>query len=158
MAVAGSIGYNITTLATNLQTWVTGTYEGEVLNSETAGGTIAYGQLVYRNTAGKWDLADATMDAHPATSILGICLLTSTANQSTKILLRGFVETQFSSYFETGEVQFMSITPGSTNRNFPTAPGNIVRLIGHSFWIPSLQNNGIYVLRFNPDNTWIELI
>lgn len=157
MAVAGSIGYNITTLATNLQTWITGTYEGEVLNSETAGGTIAYGQLVYRNTAGKWALADATITAYPATSILGICLLTSTANQSTKILLRGFVETQFSSYFEIGETQYMSITPGSTNKDFPTAPGNIVRVIGHSFWIPTLQTNGIYVLRFNPDNTWIEL-
>ena len=157
MAVAGSIGYNITTLATNLQTWTTDSYEGEVLNAETAAATIAFGQLCYRNLNGKWDLANATVSGYPSINLLGICLLAANTDGDTKILLNGFVATTYATNSKVGEAQFMSATAGSMSKTAPTASGNIVRIIGHTFWTTALQTNAKYILRFNPDNTWIEL-
>ena len=157
MAVAGSIGYNITTLATNLQTWTTDSYEGEVLNAETAATTIAFGQLCYRNLNGKWDLANATDSTTPSVNMLGICLLNANADQTTKILLKGFVATTYATNVKVGEPQYMTITTGSMSNSAPVASGNIVRIIGNTFWTTALQTNGKYILRFNPDNTWIEL-
>ena len=157
MAVAGSIGYNITTLATNLKTWTTDYYEGEVLNNEVAATTIAFGQLCYRNLNGKWALADATVSGYSSINLLGICLSAADTDGDTKILLNGFVATTYATNSKVGEAQFMSATAGSMNNTAPASSGNIVRIIGNTFWTTALQTNAKYILRFNPDNTWIEL-
>jgi hypothetical protein len=157
MAVAGSIGYNITTLATNLQTWTTESYEGEVLNAEIAATTIAFGQLCYRNLSGKWALADATVTGYSSINLLGICLQAANTDADTKILLNGFVATSYATNSKVGEAQFMDATAGNMSNSAPIASGNVVRIIGNTFWTTALQTNAKYILRFNPDNTWIEL-
>lgn len=157
MAVAGSIGYNITTLATDLQTWSTSSYEGEVLDNEISATTIAFGQLCYRNLNGKWELADATVSGYSSINLLGICLVAANTDAATKILLNGFVATTYVTNSKVGEAQFMDVTAGSMNNTAPASSGNIVRIIGNTFWTTALQTNAKYILRFNPDNTWIEL-
>lgn len=157
MAAAGSIGYSITTLATNLQTWTSGFYEGDVLNSEISAATIAFGQLVYRNNNGKWALADATASGYSSNNMLGVCLQAANTDQNTKILLKGFVETTYTTNSKVGEPQYMTTTAGSMSKTAPIASGNIVRIIGNTFWTTALQTNGVYILHFNPDHIWIEL-
>ena len=49
----------------------------------------------------------------------------------------------------------MATTAGSITKTAPTTAGNIVRLIGHTFWDSNSQ--GMIVIHFNPDRSWIEL-
>ena len=49
----------------------------------------------------------------------------------------------------------MTTTPGSMSKSVPSASGNIVRIIGHTFW--DSNTNTKIIIRFNPENSWIEL-
>jgi hypothetical protein len=154
----GSIQDGVTSILGDLKTWTTDYYQGDVLYSEVSAGTITFGQLCYRTNTGEWNLADATTNAAASYYMLGICLKTTNGTgQATSILTKGFVATTYATEFKVGEPQYMSITAGSMSKNAPTASGNIVRIIGNTFWTTVLQTNSKYILNFNPDNTWIEL-
>jgi hypothetical protein len=76
------------------------------------------------------------------------------------ILTRGYVETTYASVSATGEPLYMTTSPvlvGRVTYVAPSTAGNIVRLIGNTFWDSSLQTNTKNIIYFNPDNTWIEL-
>jgi len=157
-SLQGSIQDGVTSILGDLKTWTTDYYQGDVLYSENSAATITFGQLCYRTNTGDWDLADATTNAAASYYMLGICLKTTNGiGQATSILIKGFVATTYATEFKVGEPQYMSITAGSMSKNAPTASGNIVRIIGNTFWTTVLQTNGKYILNFNPDNTWIEL-
>ena len=49
----------------------------------------------------------------------------------------------------------MSTTAGSMTKTSPLVAGNIVRIIGNTFWFSN--SNAVTVIHFNPDKTWIEL-
>lgn len=154
----GAIKDGVTSILGDLSTWTTGCYQGTVLYSETSSTTIAFGQLCYRTNAGQWDLADATSFAASAYYMLGICLKTTTGpSQPTSILINGFVESTYVADFKVGEPQYMATTAGSMTKSAPASSGNIVRIIGNTFWTTALQTNAKCVLHFNPDKTWIEL-
>ena len=154
----GAIKDGITSILGDLNTWTTGCYQGTVLYSETSSTTIAFGQLCYRTNAGQWGLADATSFAASAYYMLGICLKTTTGpSQPTSILINGFVESTYVADFKVGEPQYMATTAGSMSKSAPASSGNIVRIIGNTFWTTALQTNAKCVLHFNPDKTWIEL-
>ena len=152
----GTIQDGVTSILGNLNDWDSNFYQGTVLYSEIAGGTITFGQLCYRTNAETWALADATAIASSATHMLGICVKSSTATNPTSILINGFVETtNYATILKSGEPLYMATTPGSITKTAPTTAGNIVRLIGNTFWDSNSQ--GMIVIHFNPDRSWIEL-
>jgi hypothetical protein len=121
--------------------------------SGTAGTTILAGQLCYLNTAGQWRVADADSLAE-STPLLGICLLTATSSGPTFMLLKGFIRTNYSLGSAPGEPLYIEPGTGGSGVGYmnpvaPTAPGQIVRLVGHTYSSDKI--------RFNPDNIWIEL-
>ena len=154
----GAIKDGVTSILGDLSTWTTGCYQGNVLYSETSSTTITFGQLCYRTNVGQWGLADATSFAAAAYYMLGICLKTTTGpSQPTSILINGFVESTYVADFKVGEPQYMATTAGSMTKSAPASSGNIVRIIGNTFWTTALQTNAKCILHFNPDKTWIEL-
>ena len=154
----GAIKDGVTSILGDLKAWTTDYYQGTVLYSETSSTTITFGQLCYRTNVGEWGLADATSFAAASYYMLGICVKTTTGpSQPTSILINGFVESTYVADFKVGEPQYMAITAGSMSKSAPTASGNIVRIIGNTFWTTALQTNAKCVLHFNPDKTWIEL-
>ena len=155
--LAGTIQDGVTSVLGSLNDWNSNFYQGTVLYSETAGGTITFGQLCYRTQNETWELADATAaNAAPAFNMLGICVKSSTAANPTSILINGFVETAaYATIVKSGEPLYMSITPGSMTKTAPTTVGNAVRLIGHTFW--DSNTNAKIIIRFNPESSWIEL-
>ena len=53
-----------------------------------------------------------------------------------------------------GSPLYISTTAGNVSETAPTNSGEIVRLVGHNIY----ENSSNYaVIRFQPDNTWIEL-
>jgi hypothetical protein len=155
---AGTIQDGVTSVLDNLNNWGSSFYQGTVLYSETAGATtITFGQLCYRTNAETWELADATTAAAASTYMLGICLKTAGTGAPTSILINGFVQvsSSYATILKTGEPLFMSTTAGSMNKTAPTTAGNVVRIIGNTFWDSNSQ--GRIVIHFNPDKTWIEL-
>ena len=154
----GAIKDGVTSILGDLKAWTTDYYQGTVLYSEISSTTITFGQLCYRTNVGEWGLADATSFAAASYYMLGICVKTTTGpSQPTSILINGFVESTYVADFKVGEPQYMAITAGSLSKSAPTASGNIVRIIGNTFWTTALQTNAKCVLHFNPDKTWIEL-
>lgn len=159
MAREGSIGYNITISSGNAKAWTSSSYEGEVLGEEIAAASIAFGQLVYRNLSGKWDLANATTVGYTSKSMLGICLVAANADGATKIMCQGYVQisASYATSNKVGQAMFMDTTAGNISGTSPSANGNVVRIVGYSLWTTATQTNGYFVLYFNPDNTWLEL-
>ena len=155
---AGTIQDGVTSVLDNLNNWGSSFYQGTVLYSETAGATtITFGQLCYRTNAETWELADSTTAAAASTYMLGICLKTAGTGAPTSILINGFVQvsSSYATILKTGEPLFMSTTAGSMDKTAPTSSGNVVRIIGNTFWDSNSQ--GRIVIHFNPDKTWIEL-
>ena len=157
--LAGTIQDGVTSVLGNLKSWNTDFYQGTVLYSEISDDTLAFGQLCYRSstTAGTWKLADATSAGFPSNNMLGICVKAASATQATSILINGFVATTYLTTNKEGQAIYMTTTPGSMSRTAPSTAGNIVRIIGHAFWIAASQTNSKDVLYFNPEGSWIEL-
>jgi len=155
--LAGTIKDGVTSVLGSLNDWNSNFYQGDVLYSETAGGTITFGQLCYRTQNETWELADATAaNSAAAFNMLGICVKSSTSTNPTSILINGFVETAtYATIVKSGEPLYMSITPGSMTKTAPTTVGNAVRIIGNTFW--DSNTNSKIIIRFNPENSWIEL-
>jgi hypothetical protein len=156
----GSIKDGVTSVLGDLQDWTTNYYQGDVLYSETAGETISFGQLCYRDRFGKWLKSFANIADPISYNMLGICLYNAADSESTSILTKGYVETTYITSGDPGDPIFISAAAGNAGSMTATAPstaGNVVRVVGHVFWDSSSQTNGKYIISFNPDNTWIEL-
>tara|TARA_R110002153_G_C13148423_1_gene481744 strand:- start:535 stop:849 length:315 start_codon:yes stop_codon:yes gene_type:complete len=93
-----------------------------------------------------------------AKGMLGIALQTSSANSGVDILIAGFAETT--------EVENTSATTGTPMYLAENRPGEVsdsipgsgfVRLVGYCYNNDQEQGNEKFLLRFDPDNTWVEL-
>jgi hypothetical protein len=156
----GTIKDGVTSVLGDLQDWTTNYYQGDVLYSETAGETISFGQLCYRDRFGKWLKAFANIADPTSYNMLGICLYNAADSEPTSILTKGYVETTYITSGDPGDPIFISAaagTAGSITATAPSTAGNVVRVIGNVFWDSASQTNGKYIISFNPDNTWIEL-
>lgn len=155
--LAGTIKDGVTSVLGSLNDWNSNYYQGDVLYSEIAGGTITFGQLCYRTQNETWELADATAaNSAAAFNMLGICVKSSTSTNPTSILINGFVETAtYATIVKSGEPLYMATTAGSMTKTAPTTVGNAVRIIGNTFW--DSNTNSKIIIRFNPENSWIEL-
>jgi hypothetical protein len=139
---------------TDLLAYTARKWSGEAI-SGIAGTTLLVGQLCYLNSAGQWRQADADSLVE-STSLLGICLLSATAPNPTFMLLKGFVQTNYSLGTTAGEPLYIEPASGAglgyINSVAPTAPGQIVRIVGHTY-----DSTGNTKIRFNPDNIWVQL-
>jgi hypothetical protein len=140
------------TTNTDILGYTTNQWTGEAI-SGVAGDNIIAGQLCYMDTNGEWKATDADT-LISSTPLLGICLLTAAAGgDPTFILLKGFIRTTYAAGATSGEPLYIEpgtgTGPGFMNFIAPTAPGQVVRIIGHTY-----SGNRI---RFNPDNIWVEL-
>lgn len=138
-----------------LDNWADVTYNGTVLSNQTNDGTMKQpGQLVALRSTGVWELASATSST--STLLLGIALDRAPADGTFSVLIEGQISTPYHDQLATagpGLPLFISTTAGSVTQTSPSTSGQIVRLIGHNLYL----NTDIVVIRFNPDNTWIEL-
>ena len=134
-------------------------YNGQTLEKCTAGEDITKGQLLYLRSNGTWELADANATAS-STPLLGIALDTVSAAGSLAVLLDGIIITKEHAqagsvtvgaplYIETSSVG----SAGNVTETAPTSGGEFVRLIGHNI----SDITGGVIIRFQPDNTWVEL-
>ena len=141
----------------DLQGWSDNvTYNGLVLTSVifTTVGNASKGQLCCQRHDGDWELADAANQN--ATQLLGIALDDVDAEGGFAVLLNGIYSTTYHDQHPTnnyGAPLYVSTTAGSVTETAPTQSGDFVRLIGHNL-TPATD---FTVVRFDPDNTWIEL-
>ena len=119
------------------------------------------GTLLFLNTNGEWGIADADVAAKSVT-LLGIALnSTSGVGETVDVLIDGIIalksnHDQISIPASPGAPLYVSTNSGSVTEVAPAVSGDIVRLVGHNVWsATSPQNTAI--IRFQPDNTWIEL-
>ena len=149
----------VTSVLGDLKTWAANYHSGEVLYNEVSGEALNFGQLCYRNAAGKWQKATGSSSTIAAYNMLGICLQTvGVTDTAISILTRGYVESTYLSAGAVGNPLFMdATTAGSITNTAPSTAGNVVRIIGNVFWSSALQTNSKWIVYFNPDNTWIEL-
>jgi len=108
----------------------------DILLNETYESSVSAGELVYF-TGTYWDEADATSEAAPCTTGVGIAL------GNNQVLIRGIYKT---SGLSSGNY-YISTTAGQWTATAPSASTNVVRLIGYSL--------GALELNFQPDNTWV---
>jgi hypothetical protein len=131
-------------------------YNGQILANAIAGETLTAGQLVYLRTNGRWYLATATTII-TSTQLIGIALKNAEATEKFAILLDGLIGISYHDQFGTisiGSPLYVSTTAGNVSEAAPSNSGEIVRLVGHNIY----ENSSNYaVIRFQPDNTWIEL-
>jgi hypothetical protein len=139
---------------TDLLAYTSRQWTGEAI-SGIAGTTLLVGQLCYLNNVGQWRQADADSLVE-STSLLGICLLSATGGNPTFMLLKGFVQTTYSLGTTAGEPLYIEPASGAglgyINSVAPTAPGQIVRIVGLTY-----DSTGNTKIRFNPDNIWVQL-
>jgi hypothetical protein len=136
--------------------------------------SLAAGTLVYQSTTtGSGGLAEFTrwttvLADSPTTSsgLLGICLsATTSADDTTYVALDGFVtidealiDNRSTPYTDDrGKPVYISAAnQGNFSMTPPTGSGEVVRIVGHV--VNNTSGAGAaYLIRFNPDNTWIEL-
>jgi hypothetical protein len=119
------------------------------------------GTLLFLTTDGEWGIADADVAAKSVT-LLGIALnSTSGIGETVDVLIDGIIalksnHDQISIPASPGAPLYVSTNAGKVTEVAPAVSGDIVRLVGHNVWsATSPQNTAI--IRFQPDNTWIEL-
>jgi hypothetical protein len=129
---------------------------GQILNDCISGEALSAGELVYMRNTGAWLKADATQ-LDKSTTLLGIALKTVATDRSLSILLDGIIHTPFHTQAQSatpGLPLYIDTTAGRVNETPPAATGEFVRVVGHNIHD---NNLGAVAIRFQPDNTWIEL-
>ena len=116
------------------------------------GATIAFGDLVYLNTADqRWELADADAEATAGDVMLAIVLAGGDDGDTRLLLLQGFIREDDWNFTSYGQAMFVGLTAGDMVQDVSGyTTGDIVRVIGHA----STFADQIY---FNPDGTWLEV-
>jgi hypothetical protein len=136
--------------------------------------SLALGNLCYLSTTvgggslgefTQWKKVDADSPT-TSTGLLGICLsATTSADDLTYMALDGFVTVDNdlinnkagTPTDDRGKPVYISAgTAGQFDMNPPTGAGEVVRIIGYVINSAGGVGNA-YLIRFNPDNTWIEL-
>jgi hypothetical protein len=139
---------------------------GEILTQQISGALIDAGMLVYLETDGEWYPASASSIGE-VDKMLGIALNTITvAGQELDVLIDGILNyigvlsahEQISDPATPGAPLYASTTSGFITEDAPSSSGNIVKIIGHNISrFEFVTGTDVAVVRFKPDNTWIEL-
>ena len=121
-----------------------GDANGEVVYFGGETGTIAAGEIVYYNSSGNWELANAT-DTTKSVGLLGVALGGDASANG--ILLKGMVTLDHDPG-AVGDKLYLRTVAGIAGAA-PSGTGNVVRLIGYCL---DATNGQIY---FNPSNDFI---
>lgn len=120
----------------------------------TAGETVAFGDLVYLKAAdARWWKAKA--DASATSAGVDVCLVTTpagaTAGNPVGLLDIGYIQNSGWSWTTVGAPLYASAaTGGALTQTAPTGTGKIVRIVGYV--------SAATVVKFKPDNAWVELV
>lgn len=137
-----------------------GAFSGETIEG-IANNASSSGQIGYLDGYGKWLIAtsDELFTTQEGGSQLGVVIHSTTGEDTTTLLLRGFYSPGSFLRAETGFAigQPLYIAPSTAGQGFitnkvPDGVGNVVRVIGYLH-----NDNAPYTVRFSPDNTWIEI-
>jgi hypothetical protein len=120
---------------------------GDIVNFGSFGSGVSGGTIVYLDSSGVWQLADATTAA-TSTQMLAMAL---GSGPSDGLLIRGYMYSTTWSW-TAGEPLYIRNNPGSLTDVAPSSTGEVVRIIGYCTDTSTGQK--IY---FNPDNSWIEI-
>lgn len=116
-----------------------GTYSGLVL-AGTAGAALAFGDLVYLATSGKWLKTDANAVGTGGSVLVGFCVLAAAGDTDpTTILLDGNIRADAA--FPTltiGAAIFVSETAGAITQTQPTTTDAVIRIVGFAITADSL--------------------
>ena len=157
--LGATIYSGITSVSDDLANFNTDYAQGEIIVDQVAGENVDIGQLLFMDTNRKWYLTLA--NTNKVTYMLGICIKDAITDGNTQILLNGFYATPYHDEIGTDTdalpLYISPISSGHVTEVAPTTTGEYVRLIGHTYWNTAGQPNGIKIVRFNPDNTWILL-
>lgn len=117
----------------------------------TAGAALAFGDLVYFQTAdSRWELASADNAAAGHNLKLGICVLAAAGDASaTNVLIWGKVRADaVFPALTIGAPVYMGTTAGDIVTTAPSGTTDIIRIVGYG--------NTADELYFNPSNDWYE--
>ena len=141
----------------DLNDWEEAHVSGEIMKAQPNGEDVNIGECLVLTGGFTWMRADAT-DVNASSGMLGIALQTSAQNNGVDILIAGFVETTEveNTIATTGTPMYLrENTPGEMSDTIPS--GGIVRLVGYCYQNSDEQGNAVFILRFDPDNTWVEV-
>ena len=150
----GEIREGVSSVYGDLEDWTTNYVSGEIMKNQLIGEAVTFGECLSLSNGSGWVKADQA-DTDNAQRMLGIALQTKSSG-NIDVLIRGFVETEEveSTSPEIGIPMYLrESTAGDMSDTTPTS--GVARLIGYCF-VPSTVNS-VFILRFDPDNTWVEL-
>lgn len=152
----GEIREGVSSIYGDLKDWNSNYVSGEIMKNQSIGESVSYGQCLVLQDDSIWYKSDQT-SVSKSSRMLGIALETKSSGV-VDILIKGFVETEQveDPSAQSGLPMYLrESTVGSMSNTIPTT--GIVRVIGYVFQEDGTNNNGIFILRFDPDNTWVEL-
>lgn len=120
---------------------------GDIIDDILAGETIAFPNLVYLNSSGKWNKANATSIA-TCQGLFGLTLESKVLDEPCKVLVRGFAKDSSWSWSNVGSPIFSSIVAGELSQNTPNQEDNVILMVG-----TAINSNRVY---FNPQTTTFE--
>ena len=125
-------------------------YYGDVVafGSGPAGtnGDIEAGKLYYLDSSQQWEQTNANA-ASTATGMIAIAVVDDNA----RYLVKGLARHSSWSGFTTGDVLYVSGTPGEITNTAPSGSADIVRIVGYC------TNGSTREIYFDPSKDWIEL-
>ena len=138
------------------------TFENQLSDNEGGGEVLVYGSaqqgdvgtLHFLHTNGTWDATDGDDVTKGASQLLGISL--TDGSSSRQMLLNGYFKVASGMIEGTpaiGAPVFVSEEIGKFDFTAPSGSSDFVRIVGYCIDIDSSD----ILLRFKPDNTWVEI-
>jgi hypothetical protein len=131
---------------------------GEIMFKQTSNAAFNKGDIIYLRSDNKWDFAKGSPGA-VSTNMLGIALNDTTgADEFVTVLLKGFVSSVnvLDDTADAGAPMYLSSVSGQITDVAPTGTPSTVRIVGYTYKNTNDQGFGLYILRFDPDSTWID--
>ena len=164
-------GISTTTPSASIQEGVSSTYgdmvdwntyyaSGEILKNQKLATDVPFGYCLALNGGGapEWAPADQQQVSN-CSYMLGVALESGATGDFIDILIKGFVEvTDWISNGGDRHGAPIYIREGAKGRYSGTIPTTgVVRLVGYTYVNSTYSSNSKVILRFDPDNTWVEL-
>jgi hypothetical protein len=118
-----------------------------IFDSATVGESVAFPDLLYLKSDGKWWKSDA--DAAATMPGLRMALETKTANQTCSMLVHGRVRNDAWNW-TVGGIIYASTTTGELTQTAPSGTTDIVQIVGEAYHADKMI--------FNPDISFLEII
>ena len=150
----GNIKEGVSSIYGDLEDWTSNYVSGEIMKNQPIGEAVTFGECLSLSNGSGWVKADQA-DTDNAKRMLGIALQTKSSG-NIDVLIKGFVETNQvqPTTPEIGTPMYIrESTAGDMSDTIPTT--GTARIVGYCF-VPSSVNS-VFILRFDPDNTWVEL-